>query len=157
MLRVTGKNLQDGTASAWTTLQFTDSERFDTTGHISDVSVEFWTIYDDSCYSLTWDGCQPRDGTRAGAGATAYSFPSSVYAHDKESAASTQYRWRTSEQVLVYRVQMVVNRKARLLVGEDFRNAMLPACGLDQPNIQGIRRVCCSAEDYENEVHDIDR
>ena len=73
-MRARGVNLQDGMVSAWTTLEFTDSDSFRTTGDVSDFSIEFWTVYENSCYSLSSDGCDTRDGERAGAEAEAYTL-----------------------------------------------------------------------------------
>jgi hypothetical protein len=58
LMRARGQNVIAGSASAWTTLEYTDYDRLKTTGTVNDVSFEFWTVYDLSCNGLA--NCEER-------------------------------------------------------------------------------------------------
>ena len=58
LMRARGQNVIAGSASAWTTLEYTDYDSRKTSGTVSDVSFEFWTVYDLSCTGLA--NCEVR-------------------------------------------------------------------------------------------------
>ena len=140
LMRARGQNVVDGSASAWTSLEFMENDGFDSFGHVSDVSVSFWTIYDNSCGSL--DSCEERVAAGDPMFNRTYGFSKST-----TNGSDVRYNWRVSTEMLVRRVPKIVDYRAQLLSGEAFAAAMLQNCTGSQ-SVVGLERVCCTEDDH---------
>eukprot|EP01043_Picozoa_sp_COSAG02_P024441 COSAG02_NODE_1335_length_13197_cov_5.830279_2_plen_1599_part_00 len=143
LMRARGMNVLAGSASAWTSLSFID-DRLDLEGNVNDVYVEFWTVYDNSCFSL--EDCTESADPSSDEGKV-YGFAASK--SNTTAGVSTQYTWRTSSEVIVRQIPKIVDGKALLVSGAAVSDVLLPACTGSEIS-QGLGRSCCTADDLDD-------